>query len=131
MTQSVSEVPQIREDVLRNPRYPVHAIADDLLPYLKVLADQFHPEQVMLFGSYANGVPTRDSDVDLLIVKDLAASSLATRRAILKAWRPVRWSSSTPLPIELLVVSQFEHQARIAAQGSFYKSITTHGLPLM
>ena len=32
--------PQIREDVLRDPRYPVHKIADQLLPYLQVLVEQ-------------------------------------------------------------------------------------------
>lgn len=28
----------------------------------------FQPEQVILFGSYARGTETRDSDVDLLVV---------------------------------------------------------------
>lgn|SRR3989338_819778 len=31
---------------------------------------EFKPEKVVLFGSYAWGVPTKDSDVDLFIVKD-------------------------------------------------------------
>lgn len=31
---------------------------------------EYAPEQIILFGSYAYGHPTRDSDVDLLIVKD-------------------------------------------------------------
>jgi predicted nucleotidyltransferase len=29
---------------------------------------QFHPEKVILFGSYAYGTPRPDSDVDLLVV---------------------------------------------------------------
>lgn len=28
----------------------------------------FHPEQIILFGSYARGTETRDSDVDLVVV---------------------------------------------------------------
>jgi len=28
----------------------------------------FHPEQIILFGSYARGEPTPDSDVDFLAV---------------------------------------------------------------
>ena len=47
----------IREDVLRDPRYPVRRIADQLVPYLKVIVEQFHPEQVILFGSYSVGFP--------------------------------------------------------------------------
>ena len=54
---SVSAIPAIREDVLRDPRYPVHRIADRLLPYLRVLVEQFRPAQVILFGSYACGQP--------------------------------------------------------------------------
>jgi predicted nucleotidyltransferase len=29
---------------------------------------QFHPDRVLLFGSYADGTATDDSDVDLLVV---------------------------------------------------------------
>lgn len=130
MISSAGVTFQIREDLLRDPRYPLHTIANELLPYLQVLAEQFQPKQVILFGSYANGTPTEHSDVDLLIIKDTNVSSLAMRREILKSWRPIRWSS-TPLPIELLVVSPFEHQERIDAGGSFYESITKNGLFLM
>ena len=31
---------------------------------------RFHPEKIILFGSYATGEPTEDSDIDLLIVAD-------------------------------------------------------------
>ncbi len=29
---------------------------------------RFRPERIILFGSYAYGTPTEDSDVDLLVV---------------------------------------------------------------
>lgn len=34
------------------------------------IANQFDPEKIILFGSHAWGMPTRDSDVDLCIVKN-------------------------------------------------------------
>lgn len=37
---------------------------------------QFHPERIVLFGSYASGQATEDSDVDLLVV---AKTSLPPR----------------------------------------------------
>ena len=43
----------IREHILRDARYPVHRIAERLLPYLRLLVEKFHPRQVILFGSYA------------------------------------------------------------------------------
>jgi predicted nucleotidyltransferase len=32
------------------------------------IAREFQPERIILFGSYAYGTPTEDSDVDLLVV---------------------------------------------------------------
>ena len=32
------------------------------------IAEQFHPDKIILFGSYAYGIPNEDSDVDLLVV---------------------------------------------------------------
>ena len=32
------------------------------------IAIDFHPEKIILFGSYAYGSPTNDSDVDLLVI---------------------------------------------------------------
>lgn len=44
-------------------------ISDDLLRELtRRLVEQFQPEQVILFGSHAWGVPTQDSDIDLIVV---------------------------------------------------------------
>src|SRR4051812_42549042 len=36
--------------------------------FVKEIARQFRPERVVLFGSYAYGKPTEDSDVDLLVI---------------------------------------------------------------
>ena len=35
------------------------------------IARRFHPKRIILFGSYAYGTPTEDSDVDLLVVMPL------------------------------------------------------------
>lgn len=37
---------------------------------IKRIIEQFHPEKIILFGSYAYGQPTTDSDIDLLVVMD-------------------------------------------------------------
>jgi len=129
MNSSPPLCPQIREDVLRDPRYPVHKIADQLLPYLQVLVEQFHPEQVILFGSYAYGEPTRDSDVDLLVVKEMQASHLEEAVAIRKAWRATR-RSGVSLPFDVLLESPQSHQERIKEAAGFYNDINRRGLRL-
>jgi uncharacterized protein len=49
---------------------------------LQRLIRAFVPEQIMLFGSYAKGTTHAGSDVDLLIVADLAGSpAIHNRRA--------------------------------------------------
>jgi len=43
---------------------------DTMRDIIDRLRDSFHPEKIILFGSYANGKATEESDVDLLIVAD-------------------------------------------------------------
>lgn len=127
---SVAITPVIREDRLRDPHYPVHKIADRLLPYLRVLAEQFQPRQVILFGSYAYGRPTKHSDIDLLIVKDLAESVLKDKVQIRRAW----WNMprrETLLPFDLILVSPDRHKQRLEKAGGFYDEIVRKGLSLV
>lgn len=37
---------------------------------VKRITNNFNPEKIILFGSYASGHPTPDSDIDLLVVMD-------------------------------------------------------------
>ena len=121
--------PTIREEVLRDARYPVHRIADKLLPYLRVLVEQFRPQQIILFGSYARGQPDEHSDVDLLIIKELEQSPVREATQILRAWRPIRWQGDS-LPFELLIETPASHAARLARRGSFYSEAVHTGLRL-
>lgn len=36
--------------------------------FARKLGERFHPEKIILFGSYAYGTPHEESDVDLLVV---------------------------------------------------------------
>jgi len=120
----------IREDVLRDPQYAVHKIADTLLPYIKVLVEKFHPEQVILFGSYAYGNPDEGSDVDLLIVKNLQDAPIREAIAIRKAWRPLRWSGKS-LPFDLLVLSPADHLERLRHSAGFYEVAAFRGVRIV
>ena len=48
-----------------NTQDVIHAISQKI-------AQEFKPEKIILFGSYAWGTPGPDSDVDLFIVKETA-----------------------------------------------------------
>ncbi|MEI6785109.1 MAG: nucleotidyltransferase domain-containing protein [Verrucomicrobiota bacterium] len=126
---NTAAVPVLREDVLHDARFPIHKIADRLLPYLRVLLEQFRPEQVILFGSYACGQPNRHSDVDLLVVKELKQSPVREAAQILRAWRPIRWSGDS-IPFELLIETPVNHEDRARKQGSFYAEVVRSGVRL-
>jgi len=67
---------------------------------------QFSPDKIILFGSYANGEPTRDSDLDILIIMPVSGSRRETANAIDLAL------ADRTLPMDLIVVTpeQFEQQ---------------------
>jgi predicted nucleotidyltransferase len=50
----------------------------------------FGPEKIVLFGSYAYGIPTQNSDIDLLIIKHIDSSEVRNLRIrIRKALRDI------------------------------------------
>lgn len=46
------------------------------------LVKEFHPEQIILFGSYARGTAGPDSDIDLLVVMSVSGSKRKTTVAM-------------------------------------------------
>lgn len=122
-------VARIRENTLRDSRYPVHEIADKLIPYLKLLVERFNPDQVVLFGSYAYGNPTKDSDVDLLVVKKTEKSPREEASAIRKAFQPLRHSVAN-LAFDIMVRDPEDLQERIVKGGAFHSAIIRNGIRL-
>jgi predicted nucleotidyltransferase len=66
----------------KRTRIPQEAIDD----VVRQIVEKFKPNKIILFGSYAYGIPTQVSDVDLLVVMDSSIKenrlSIAIRRAI-------------------------------------------------
>ena len=44
--------------------------ADKISEMVKKIASGYNPEKIILFGSYANGNPDENSDLDLFVIKD-------------------------------------------------------------
>jgi predicted nucleotidyltransferase len=130
MSDATISFPQIRENVLQDPRYPVSKIAGALRPYLQVIAEEFHPARVILFGSYAYGEPTEDSDVDLLIIKDSEGSPTSEATRIRRALRPLRHSARN-LPLDIMVRTPEDLRRRLAQGAAFHEEIVSKGLVLI
>ena len=81
---------------------------------VSVIVSAFDPEQVILFGSVADGTDGPDSDIDLLVVLDHAP--LADRRRLMVELR--RAARTIAAPHDLLVTSVNDFARNRNLQGS-------------
>jgi predicted nucleotidyltransferase len=84
---------------------------------------QFHPQKVILFGSYAYGQPTEDSDVDLLVVMDTDESPLHAAAKIAAA-------VEHPFPLDIVVRTPVEFASAVHRRGVFATEVATKGITL-
>ncbi len=68
------------------------------------IVKSFKPRKIILFGSYANGKPTEESDLDLLIIKDSNFPSRLQNRKVRKIL------SGLKIPIDVIVKTPEEFQ---------------------
>src|SRR5437667_1072159 len=61
--------------------------------FARRIAEEFHPDKIILFGSYAYGTPNEDSDVDLLVVMPTRSEHAQAVRILWR--RRSRWTSSS------------------------------------
>lgn len=58
--------------------------------YAQVVVDHFPVQKIVLFGSYVNGIPTRDSDIDIaVIVNDEEGDLLSAKAKLYKLRRDI------------------------------------------
>jgi predicted nucleotidyltransferase len=98
--------------------------ADQIIAFVDRIAADFHPRRIILFGSYARGTPSRDSDVDLLITRRRWSMSP------LAAAGRIRVQSGVPFPMDLIVRSDADVERRIAGGDEFLREILETGIIL-
>ena len=84
------------------------------------IAREFHPRRIILFGSYARGTPTEDSDVDLLIIMPFKGRSTDVSVEMRLKVRP-------PFPVDLLVRTPQAVRRRIGMGDCFMREIVESG----
>ena len=95
-------------------RQEIQATCDDIVR-------DFSPLQVILFGSYAYGTPTEDSDVDLLVVMPIPKSEFRNKAIEIRQRIPYRFG------MDLLVRSPEEIAYRVSYNDWFLREITEKG----
>jgi predicted nucleotidyltransferase len=90
---------------------------------------QINPYKIILFGSYASGITSEDSDLDLVVVLDSPEitknyeekmkNKLMVRRNI--------YELSKKVPIDLVVYTKGEYEIISKSGSSFYNEIKDTG----
>ena len=94
-----------------------------ILEIVERVVERYRPKKVILFGSYAYGEPTEDSDVDLLIIKNTEKRPIDRWLEVKKLLRGLR-----PLmAVAPLVYTEREIAARIAMRDFFVEEVLERG----
>ena len=86
----------------------------------KQLAEEFNPQKVVLFGSYASGHPRTDSDVDILVVMPLECHPVDKSVEMRLRLHP-------RFPLDLLVRTPAKIRERLAIGDDFIRDILDKG----
>jgi predicted nucleotidyltransferase len=83
------------------------------------IAEKFHPDKIILFGSYAYGTPDEGSDVDILVV--MPAKNTASQAS------RIRDATAHPFPLDLLVRDPKELQRELDEENWFLREVVSQG----
>ncbi len=92
----------------------IQATCDDIVR-------EFSPVKVVLFGSYAYGTPTEDSDVDLLVIMDVPEDQTRQKAVEIRSRVPRRF------PMDLVVRTPKEIAFRLAHNDWFLHEVLERG----
>ena len=93
---------------------------NEILDLSERIAREFRPERIILFGSYAYGRPTVDSDVDLLVVMPFEGKGVHQAIEILDRL-------DARLPVDLLVRTPQELCERLGMNDFFLREVVERG----
>ncbi len=88
--------------------------------YALQIALHFHPEKIILFGSYAYGKPTEDSDVDLLVV--MPHEGQGSQKAA-----EIRLRLHAEFPMDLIVRTPEKIRTRMEINDFFIREVMEKG----
>ena len=89
--------------------------------FSQAVAQQFRPNKIVLFGSYAYGKPTDDSDVDLLVI--MSRTRARGERMSVRIRHAVRRN----FPLDLLVRTPSEVGKRLRWGDGFLQEVMEKG----
>ncbi len=105
-------------------------MSEEIFTRIKRIAErlkkEYNAERVILFGSYARGEATEDSDIDLLIIASTEERFFERMASVRKIMRYLR----NGLPCAPIVLTRQELEKRIRIGDQFIREILKKGVSL-
>lgn len=96
-----------------------------LLKIVKKIRAGYHPEKIILFGSYAYGNPTEDSDIDIVIIKNENPAISPIDRSV--EIRRILADENRQIAITPIVYTSEELEYRLSIGDDFVAEILERG----
>ena len=90
------------------------------------LKKEYNAEKVILFGSYARGEATEDSDVDILVIAPTKERMIDRMASVSRIIRDLR----NGLPISPIVLTPEEFRRKLDIGDAFIQTIVEEGVVL-
>lgn len=87
----------------------------------KQIAIKYKPQKIIIFGSYAKGAMTLDSDLDFLIIKEKVPGRIIDRA------RKLRKLIKKRIPADFIIYSSGEFEERKKMEDPFIQEIIKEG----
>ena len=88
--------------------------------FAQKLVQEFRPLKVVLFGSYAKGITTPDSDVDLLVILSFEGKPVSKSVEMRLRLRP-------RFPVDLIVRTPEKVRERLEMEDAFMEEVMEEG----
>lgn len=95
----------------------------EIREFVSKVVEQFAPQRVILFGSYARGDATPDSDVDLLVI-------MPTKQPPIDQAVEIRQRIRRRFPLDLVVKTPEDVAWRLSLNDCFLGTIMSEGVRL-
>lgn len=89
----------------------------------KKIKEEYKPQKIILYGSFAYGNPDRDSDIDLFIIKDTNERPIDRRVTIRRMVSKLR----NGYPFSSIVLTPAELDRRLKIGDQFFQEIISKG----
>lgn len=96
---------------------------DDIREFARRLAEEFHPEKIILFGSWARGDQRAHSDVDMMVILPFDGSSV-------QKGAEMRLRVPASFALDLLPVTPSDFKGRVQGGYLLFLEVENEGVVL-